>query len=120
MEVRAGWNSEYARKKYDVTLDEADLGRILLGEGIPLEAQASVSLDDVHTVLYCSAEILSRRTLVEFILDGQKTEDLEEETARHVRKLAREARALKDRRTAALTGIRGTWEARQELGESRD
>lgn len=93
MEVRSGWNSEFARKKYDVTLDEADLARILLGAGIPLAAQPGLSEDHAHMLLWTSAEILARRTLVQF--DPSLKE-----------KLVTEAKQLSARRAKALTEIK--------------
>jgi hypothetical protein len=66
MEVRSGWNSEYARKKYDVTLDEGDLARILQEAGIPLEAQPALKLSQAHALLYFSAEIIARQTLLRY------------------------------------------------------
>lgn len=77
MEVRSGWNSEFARKKYDVTLDEADLSRILDDAGIPLEAQPKLSIAQAHALLYFSAEILARTTLKLF--DPSMKESLDKE-----------------------------------------
>jgi hypothetical protein len=107
MEITSGWSSDYAKKKYAVTLDEADLARILLGEGIPLAVQASITLDEAHTILWASAEIMARRTLV------QHDPSMKEQ-------LAKEARQLNDRRTAALTGIRSRTEAAAELAAERE
>lgn len=79
MEVRSGWNSEYARKKYDVSLDEGDLSRILDAAGIPLEAQPKLTLAQAHALLYFSAEIIARQTLILF--DPSQREALTEEIA---------------------------------------
>lgn len=114
MEVRSGWNSEFARKKYDVTLDEADLARILLGFGIPAEAQATVSVDDAHTVLYTSAEIMARQTLA--VYAREKPSEFPDDIRT---RLVEEARVLRDKRTATLTGIKSAWEAQQELHRDR-
>jgi hypothetical protein len=38
MEIREGVNSEYGRGKFDVTLDEGDLTRMLLEAGLPPDA----------------------------------------------------------------------------------
>lgn len=75
MEVRSGWNSEYARKKYDVILDEADLARILHKAGLPVDMMLSV--DDAHTLLYATAEIKARATLSRF--DPSLTDELKAE-----------------------------------------
>lgn len=63
MKVRSGWNSEYARKKYDVEVDEADLARILTSSGIPLEAMGSLTMAETHDILYYTAEGLARLAL---------------------------------------------------------
>lgn len=107
MEITSGWSSDYAKKKYAVTLDEGDLTRILLGEGIPLEARATLTADEVHTILWASAEIMARRTLVAH--DPSMREQL-----------AKEAKQLNDKRTAALTGIRSRLEAQAELAAARE
>jgi hypothetical protein len=114
MEVRSGWNSEFARKKYDVTLDEADLARLLLGAGIPLEAQPLLPAGDVHTILYCTAEILARTTLAAYAKaePGGFPPDFRQ-------RLADEARVLRDQRTAALTKVKSAWEAQEELRGER-
>lgn len=40
MEVRVGWNTEMGRTKFDVTVDETDLKRLLLEEGIDADPAA--------------------------------------------------------------------------------
>lgn len=79
MKVRSGWNSEYARKKYDVELDETDLARILQAADIPLEVQPKLNAAQAHALLYLSAEIMARQTLVRF--DPSLKEDLQKEIA---------------------------------------
>lgn len=63
MMVRSGWNSEYARQKYDVEVGEADLARILTSQGIPLEAMGSLTMGEAHDILYFTAEGLARLAL---------------------------------------------------------
>jgi hypothetical protein len=106
MKVRSGWNSEYARKKYDVEVDEADLARIITAAGMPMEALSIVTLGDVHNLLWYSAEILARQTLVAF--DPSMSE-----------KLTAEARALAAKRKDLVLKIRSQWEAVAELHEMR-
>lgn len=65
MKVRSGWNSEYARKKYDVELEEADLARILMQNGLDPAFTTRLSTGVAHCLLHWEAEILSRQTLVE-------------------------------------------------------
>jgi hypothetical protein len=101
MEVRSGWNSEYARKKYDVTVDEGDLARILIAAGIPVAAQPGMTADDAHMILYTTAEIMARRTLVQF--DPSQKE-----------KLVAEARALNAQRAAVLDRVKKAWVSAHE------
>lgn len=105
MKVRSGWNSEYARKKYDVEVDEADLARLLLAAGIPLEAQPLVPAGEVHTVLYCTAEILARTTLAAHARakPGEFPDDFRQQ-------LAEEVKVLRGQRDAAYARIRAAWE----------
>lgn len=57
MIVKTGWNSEFAREKFDVGLGEEDLPRILDEAGIPPDAHLTVS--EAFRVLYFSAENFS-------------------------------------------------------------
>jgi hypothetical protein len=98
MMVRSGWNSEYARKKYDVELDEADLARILISGRVPLEAQSTLSLADAHNLLWFSAEIMARQSLASF--DPTLKDKLQEE-----------ARELNQKRAYLLGKIRNQWDA---------
>jgi hypothetical protein len=54
--VRAGWNTELGRKKWDVELDEPDLRRFLLENGLPPDAPLFMS--EAFWLLHYSAEIL--------------------------------------------------------------
>jgi hypothetical protein len=101
LKVRSGWNSEYARKKYDVEVDEADLARIITGAGMPLEAVSIVTLGDAHNLLWYSAEILARQALVSF-----------DPTLKQ--RLTEEARGLVQKRKDLLLKIRSQWEAAQD------
>lgn len=100
MKVRSGWNSEYARKKYDVELDEADLARILIAGRVPLEAQATLALADAHNLLWYSAEIMARQSLASFDPSLKK-------------KLVEEATELNRQRAHLLGKIRNQWSAEQ-------
>jgi hypothetical protein len=102
MEISSGWNSEFARKKYGVALDEGDLRRILIGADIPVSQHEFVSLEDAHTLLHCTSEILSRRTYAVYLMDGRKLPELTGDTAKDVKRLGQEARALTERRDAVL------------------
>lgn len=65
MKVRSGWNSEYARKKYDVELDEADIIRILIQHGLDPALSPRLPVAAAHSLLRWEAEIFSRQTLLE-------------------------------------------------------
>ena len=81
------------------------LARILAESGIPVDYVAHVSLDDAHAVLYCTAEILSRRTLAQYLMDGRPAKQLPADVQSEVEKLAREAKQLAERRKEVLGRI---------------
>jgi hypothetical protein len=93
MKVRSGWNSEYARKKYDVEVDEADLARILTARGIPLAALGTLTMGEVHDILYYTAEGLARLALGRYDknMAGQCAEDFRKLQASRDEVLARVA-----------------------------
>jgi hypothetical protein len=105
VKVRSGWNSEYARKKYDVEVDEADLARIITAAGMPMEALSIVTLGDAHNLLWYSAETLARQALVSFDPSLRA-------------KLTEEARELVQKRKDLVLKIRSQWEAIAELHEA--
>ena len=80
MRVRSGWSSEYAKKKFDVEMDENDLTRMLLDNGISQEYHDKISVAERFRVLYCEVEIISRATL--FVYDNSKAELLKGEIER--------------------------------------
>jgi hypothetical protein len=96
MIVRSGWSSEYAKKKYDVELDEGDLLRILTEAGLPGIARGTLTLGEVHAILWCTAEILARQTLVSYDPSLKQ-------------QLTKEARDLRDKRTAVLEVVKARW-----------
>lgn len=98
MKVRSGWNSEYARKKFDVELDEADLIRILIDNDIAPAEAAALPVNDAFVVLYTSAEITAKAALVEF--DPSMKQQLSEEIAELRGKRARVLGKIRDAITA--------------------
>lgn len=87
-------------------MDEGDLRRILIAAEIPVSQHEHVSLDDAHTLLHCTAEILSRRTYAVYLMDGRKLPELTGDTAKDVKRLGQEARALTERRAAVLARLK--------------
>lgn len=63
MQVRAGWNTEYGRDKFDVTMEEADLHRVLIEYGIPVEVANTFPATIVFKIMWVEAEIFSQATL---------------------------------------------------------
>lgn len=70
MEVRQGIATEYAKEKFDVTLDEVDLARLGAEYGFD---PASLSLDQVYLVLTLEA---NRYVLVQAPKLGRPVEDV--------------------------------------------
>ena len=102
MKVRSGWSSEYAKKKFDVELDETDLFRIITGAGLPEHAVGEVTLREAFDILHTSAEIIARETLIQFDPSLKQS-------------LLAEATVLADKRRSTLTGVRSRLEATEEL-----
>lgn len=60
MITRAGYNSQFARRKYDVELDETDLDRIILEVGLdPVKVRPKLTTAGVHALLRSEAELLA-------------------------------------------------------------
>lgn len=97
MMVRSGWNSEYARQKYDVEVGEPDLARILTSQGIPLEALATLSMGEAHDILYFTAEGLARLAL------GRYDKNMAKQCAADFRK-------LQEQRDQVLAKVKARWE----------
>jgi hypothetical protein len=113
MIVRSGWSSEYARQKYDVEVDMDDLRRLLADNGVKAQPE-DMSVDDVHVLLWTTAEILARRTLVQFLVarlgkDVAKGDDT-------VKKASREAHEFMTKRQAVLARLSGKASGALERG----
>lgn len=64
MEVRAGWNTKYGEKKFDVTFQEVDLLRLLAQEGIPPDLAIQLRPAEAFTLLQTSADLAAKVALV--------------------------------------------------------
>lgn len=58
MIVRMGWNSQYARRKFDIELDDADLNALMLEHRINVSDPASMAPSYKHQALTVEAELL--------------------------------------------------------------
>lgn len=60
MKARAGYNSQFARRKYDIEVDEGDLDRIILESGLdPKLVRPSLTTVQAHALLRSEAEFLA-------------------------------------------------------------
>jgi hypothetical protein len=68
MLIRRGWASEYAKRKFDIELDEADLVRILAVAGVadPAGVAATMNLGHVYEILDAEAMMFVSHTLSRF------------------------------------------------------
>lgn len=97
--VRAGWNTELGRVKWDCELGEVDLQRFLLENGLSPDAQLTES--EAFWILYFSAEIYSDVTKARLYKDagGQENENRAMAVLSH-------AQALKAERDTWLEKVR--------------
>jgi hypothetical protein len=73
MQVRTGWNTEMGRKKFDVTLEESDLGRMLLDNGIPTAWQGKLKPAEVFQLMYLEADRFAKVVLADYF--GRVSDD---------------------------------------------
>jgi hypothetical protein len=59
MEVRDGWNTEMGRLKFDVTVDESDLARLLIEYGMEPGDRARLTTIESFQLLSAEAQYLS-------------------------------------------------------------
>lgn len=98
MRVMTGWNSEYGRRKFDVTFDETDLGRLLLDNDIPVEQAEKLTPGEVFQLMWVNAEIFSHATLVKHLLAEAQEKAADAVDA--------EAKEYKDQRTSLVAAIK--------------
>ncbi len=98
MEVRSGWNTEMGRKKFDVTIQEPDLWRMLAANGIPPDRASDLTSGEAFQVMWLEAEIVAKATLV-IHLEGQ--DDL-----RAAENVKQENKELRQKRADAFAALR--------------
>jgi len=60
MIVRVGWNSQFARRKFDIELDETDLAALIREAGLPYdETLPLMTAPSKYAILKNEAELLS-------------------------------------------------------------
>jgi hypothetical protein len=94
MMVRRGWSIDYAKKKFDVELDENDLQRMLAERGVPDPAALAARMSTHHVYLALDAEAMAfvHDTLRRMALELGKNDEAQD----HLRKLQAH-RAERDR-----------------------
>jgi hypothetical protein len=72
--VRAGWNTELGRKKWDVEVcdRDGDIIRLLMEKGIKPDAELTFS--EAFTLAHLTAEIMSDATKGQFLMEQRETE----------------------------------------------
>lgn len=65
MQVRTGWNTEMGRKKFDVTMEETDLARMLSDNGIPTAWAGKLRPAEVFQVMYLEADRFAKVVLAQ-------------------------------------------------------
>jgi hypothetical protein len=69
MEVRSGWNTDYGKEKFDVTIEECDLLRLASEHNIPPVKLETASPKLVFGIMYHEAEIYSRVVRARIVKD---------------------------------------------------
>jgi hypothetical protein len=95
VEIRVGWATEFGREKFDVSMDEADLRRVLNNAGIDPEAAVLMSSSEVFDLLEREARMFADFESVRYITDG----------VQHAKVLER-VRALQAAQTAFLERLK--------------
>jgi hypothetical protein len=66
MKVRSGWSSDYAKKKFDVELEDVDYPQLLAHWGIPVERGSDITAMEKFLLMYYQAESISVMTQVQY------------------------------------------------------
>jgi hypothetical protein len=67
MEVSSGWNAQpYGREKFNVTVEEADVPRIFIEHGLPVERSSEVPAKLVFQLMDYTASMFAGATHVRF------------------------------------------------------
>jgi hypothetical protein len=102
MKARAGWNTKWGERKFDVEADEDDIKRILQENGIPPSESGELTFAEAFGLLHHETEAYSRLTLLKvqpFLSEGKLT-DVQ---AAEVKNEIKEHRAARDKILKAVT-----------------
>jgi hypothetical protein len=74
MRARAGWNTKWGERKFDVEADEDDIKRILQENGIPPSEASELRFAEAFGLVHHETEAYARLTLLQvqpFLVDGR-------------------------------------------------
>lgn len=67
MEIRCGWATEYGGVKYDVSVHEADLTRILTAAGVSAQRHSEVTAEEAWAIMDAEARWLAEHASARYL-----------------------------------------------------
>lgn len=67
MEIRCGWATEYGSVKYDVSVHEADLTRILTAAGVSAARHSEVTSEEAWAIMDAEARWLAEHASARYL-----------------------------------------------------
>jgi hypothetical protein len=98
MNITRGFNSEYGRYKFDVMIEEGDLARLLLENGIQVEKAPLLTCAEAYQIMVVEADILVNNATVKYLESEAKSDA--------AASLREQAQVLQAQRKTLLAGVR--------------